>query len=56
MTLSDRVDRSVGLSVSRSQIQYHQYDSDVQFEASDNKAAIVGYSAAAIGALWFSEW
>ncbi len=29
---------------------------DAQFEASDNKAAIVGYSAAAIGALWFSEW
>lgn len=27
-----------------------------KFEASDNKAAIVAYSAAAVFALWFSEW
>lgn len=28
----------------------------MQFEASENKAAIVAYSAAAFGALWVSEW
>jgi hypothetical protein len=27
-----------------------------KFEKSDNKTAIIGYSAAAAGALWFSEW
>jgi len=27
-----------------------------KFETSDNKAAIVAYSAAAIAAVWFSEW
>ena len=28
----------------------------VQFEKSDNKAAIIGYSFAAFFALWFAEW
>lgn len=39
-------------------IDFDKVFSDIsdKFEASDNKAAIVGYSAAAIGALWFSEW
>jgi hypothetical protein len=27
-----------------------------QFEKAENKPAIIGYSAAAVGALFFSEW